>query len=114
MQFLLALLALVAGLLLVAAALVYPVDALQGQRLLQQLRVVFILLLVIIAASAVIHTTDVCALVIGLLLTSVAAYIIRELRNPKRGKKQVSIGGAERTPVLPVVDESEKKESDEQ
>jgi positive regulator of sigma E activity len=100
MKLLLVVLALAAGLLLVAAAFVYLLDARRGQRLLQYLRVPLIVLLVVFVVSAVISAADTRAVIVGLLVMSIAAYLVRESNKPRRERRRARTG-AERKPVLP-------------
>ena len=101
MELLLVVLALAAGLLLIAAAFVYLWDARQGQRMLQYLRVPLIVLLVVFIVSAVISAADDRAVIVGFLLISVIAYLIRESNKPRRERRKPR-RGAERKPVLPL------------
>src|SRR5216683_1024261 len=100
------LLSWISGLVLLAAAFVYLVDSKRGQqilqRFLQQLRVPFLILLAVYMASALVSATDSVSVVVGFLILSVVAYFFREYGRPQREKKH-NLGGAERTPVVPIV-----------
>ncbi len=108
-------LAFAAGLLLVAAAFIYLVDPREAQQLLRKFRAPLLAVLAVFVAVTVLCTAERLQLFIGLAGASIAAYLIRESRRPKRQHRQ-SFGGAERTPVLPIIDpnrdegDTEKKE----
>jgi uncharacterized membrane protein len=106
MKLLCILLSCVSGLMLLAAAFVYLVDSKEGQhllqRFLQQLRVLFFILLTVYVASALVSAADSFSVLVGFLILSVLAYFVREYRRPQREKKY-GLGGAERTPVVPIV-----------
>ena len=100
------LLSWISGLMLLAAAFAYLVDSKQGQQLLQrflqQLRVLFFILLAIYVASALVSAADSVSALVGFLTMSVVAYFVREYRRPQREKRH-GLGGAERTPVVPIL-----------
>jgi NADH:ubiquinone oxidoreductase subunit 2 (subunit N) len=106
MKLLCILLSCISGLMVLAAAFVYLVDSRQGQqllrRLLQQLRVLFFILFAVYVASALVSAADSVSVFVGFLTLSVVAYFVREYRRPQREKKY-GLGGAERTPVVPIV-----------
>jgi len=105
MKLLCVLLSLISGLALLAAAFVCLVDSKQGQQILQrllgQLRVLFLLLLAVYVAAALASAAGSVAVVVGVITLSVVAYLVREHRRPKRDVRQGS-GPAERTPVVPI------------
>ena len=96
------LLSWISGLVLLASAFVYLVDCKQGQRFLQQLRVLFFILLAMYVAFALVSAADSVSALVGFLTMSVVAYFVREYRRPQREKRH-GLGGAERTPVVPIV-----------
>ena len=100
------LLSCISGLVLLAAAFLYLVDSKEGQQLLQrflrQLRVLFFILLVVYLTSALLSASDSVSVFVIFLTMSVVAYFVREYRRPQREKRHGS-GGAERTPVVPIV-----------
>ena len=106
MKLLCILLSCVSGLMLLAAAFVYLVDSKEGQhllqRFLQQLRVLFFILLAVYVVSALLRAADSVSVFVAFLIMSVLAYFVREYRQPQREKRH-GLGGAERTPVVPIV-----------
>jgi|SRR5712692_8445426 len=100
------LLSWISGPVLLAAAFVYLFDSKQGQRLLQrflqQLRVPFFILLAVYVASALVSAAGSDSVFVGFLTMTVVAYFAREYRRPQREKRH-GLGGAERTPVVPIV-----------
>ncbi len=100
------LLSWISGLVLLASAFVYLVDSKQGQQLLQRflqhLRVLFFILLAMYVAFALVSAADSVSALVGFLTMSVVAYFVREYRRPQREKRH-GLGGAERTPVVPIV-----------
>ena len=106
MKILCFLLSCISGLMLLAAAFVYLVDSKEGkqllQRFLQQLRVLFFILLAVYVVSALLRAADSVSVFVGFLIMSVLAYFVREYRQPQREKRH-GLGGAERTPVVPIV-----------
>ena len=107
------LLALAAGLLLVAAAFVYLVDQRQAQQLLRRFRLPLLAVVAVFVAGTVLSAGDLWPVLIGLAGASVVAYFIRESRKTKRQHRQ-SFGGAERKPVLPATESQPAKDQDEQ
>ncbi|HLB88784.1 MAG TPA: hypothetical protein VJK29_14120 [Terriglobales bacterium] len=105
MKLLCIVLSCISGLLLLAAAFLYLVDSKEGkqllQRFLQQLRVLFFILLAVYVVSALV-AADSVSVIVGFLIMSVVAYFVREYRQPQREKRH-GLGGAERTPVVPIV-----------
>jgi len=106
MKLLCILLSCISGLMLLAAAFVYLVDSKESQqllrRLLQQLRLLFFILLAVYVASALVSAADSVSVFVGFLTLSVVAYLVRENRRPQREKRH-GLGGAERTPVVPII-----------
>jgi len=106
MKLLCVLLSWISGLVLLAAAFVYLIDSKRGQqilqRFLQQLHVPFLVLLTVYVASALVDAADSASVIVGLLIASVVAYFFREYGRPQREKRH-NLGGAERTPVVPIV-----------
>jgi NADH:ubiquinone oxidoreductase subunit 2 (subunit N) len=106
MKLLCILLSCISGLMLLAAAFVYLVDSKEGQQLLQrflqQLRVLFFILLAVYVVSGLASAADSVSVFVSFLTLSVVAYFVREYRRPQR-EKRPGLGGAERTPVVPIV-----------
>jgi hypothetical protein len=105
MKLLCILLSWISGLVLLSAAFVYLVDSKRGQQILQRflhhLRVPFLILLAVYVASALVSAADSVSVIVGLLISSVVAYFVREYGRPQHEKRH-NLGGAERTPVVPI------------
>jgi hypothetical protein len=105
MKYFCVLLSLISGLALLAAAFVYLVDSKQGRQILQsflgRLRVLFLILLAVYVAAALVSAAGSVPVAVGVLALSVLAYLVREHRRPKRDVRRGS-GPAERTPVVPI------------
>src|SRR5437899_11331568 len=99
MKLLCIVLSCISGLLLLASAFVYLVDSKEGkqllQRFLQQLRVLFFILLAVYVVFALLRAADSVSVFVGFLIMSVLSYFVREYRQPQREKRR-GLGGAER------------------
>jgi uncharacterized membrane protein len=106
MKLLCILLSCSSGLMLLAAAFVCLIDSKECKQLLQrffqQLRAVFFILLAVYVTSALVTAADSVSVFVGFLTMSAVAYFVREYRRPQREKRN-GPGGAERTPVVPIV-----------
>ena len=113
MEFFFVVLALAAGLLLVAGAFVYLVDPRQARRLLGQLRVPLVILMGVFVVVTVVNAVERRSILVGVLAMSLVAYFVREYRKPKR-EKRLSLSGVERKPMLPSSEPKQGKEQEQQ
>lgn len=113
MSAILLVLAAVVGLVLLAAAFVYTLDPARVKHWLQRVRAPMVVAITAFLIVELLRSASSLSILIAFFVLSPIAFFLRERRKAKR-QTQSTLGGVERTPVLPAVtnrkDENAEKE----